>query len=170
MFNFVSIFTSTLLELYKSYSISTNDIEFLYDTTTLLNHLIYDRVPYHLETSPLICCGFYMIGTSIMKDLKLNIGLKWVNGYSVAGNCMFKVNNSNTRIRCEKCSKLTIKTPEQRCWRCSGVCIFTSEHISYLVLVFLLLALNRLMPAGKIISYTVIFLVVLYLWRCSKVI
>ena len=53
MFNFVSIFTSTLQELYKSYSISTNDIEFLYDTTTLLNYLFYDRVPYYLETSPL---------------------------------------------------------------------------------------------------------------------
>ena len=27
---------------------------------------------------------------------------------------MFKVNNRNTRIRCEICSKLTIKTPERR--------------------------------------------------------
>ena len=31
-----------------------------------------------------------------------------------AGNYMFKVNNRNTRARCEKCSKLTIKTPERR--------------------------------------------------------
>ena len=31
-----------------------------------------------------------------------------------AGNCMFKVNNRNTRTRCEICSKLTIKTPERR--------------------------------------------------------
>ena len=31
-----------------------------------------------------------------------------------AGNCMFKVNNRNTRARCEICSKLTIKTPERR--------------------------------------------------------
>ena len=31
-----------------------------------------------------------------------------------AGNYMFKVNNKNTRKRCEICSKLTIKTPEQR--------------------------------------------------------
>ena len=28
-----------------------------------------------------------------------------------AGNYMFKVNNRNTRARCEICSKLTIKTP-----------------------------------------------------------
>ena len=31
-----------------------------------------------------------------------------------AGNYMFKVNNRNTRTRCEICSKLTIKTPERR--------------------------------------------------------
>ena len=30
-----------------------------------------------------------------------------------ASNCMFKVNDRNTRIRCEICS-LTIKTPERR--------------------------------------------------------
>ena len=27
---------------------------------------------------------------------------------------MFKINNRNTRIKCEICSKLTIKTPERR--------------------------------------------------------
>ena len=31
-----------------------------------------------------------------------------------AGNYIFKVNNRNTRTRCEICSKLTIKTPERR--------------------------------------------------------
>ena len=31
----------------------------------------------------------------------------------MAGNYMFKVNNRNTRKRCEICSKLTTKTPEQ---------------------------------------------------------
>ena len=29
---------------------------------------------------------------------------------------LFKVNNRNTRTRCEICSKLTIKTPERRHW------------------------------------------------------
>ena len=33
---------------------------------------------------------------------------------------MFKINNKNTRTRCEICSKLTIKTPERRHWRRSG--------------------------------------------------
>ena len=56
-----------------------------------------------------------------------------------AGICMFKVNNRNTRKRCEICSNLTIKTPERRQWRRSGVFIVCFEHISHLVLVFLLL-------------------------------
>ena len=43
----------------------------------------------------------------------------------------------NTRTRCEICSKLTIKTPERRQWRRSGVFIVNFEHISHLVLVFL---------------------------------
>ena len=30
-----------------------------------------------------------------------------------AGIYLLKINNRNTRTRCKKCSKLTIKTPEQ---------------------------------------------------------
>ena len=56
-----------------------------------------------------------------------------------AGNYMFKVNNRNTRRRCEICSKLTIKVSERRQSRCSGVFIVNFKHISHLVLVFLLL-------------------------------
>ena len=59
------------------------------------------------------------------------------------GIYMFKVNNKNTRTRCEICSKLTVKTTERRKWRCSGVCIVNFEHISHLVLVFLLLTLSK---------------------------
>ena len=53
-----------------------------------------------------------------------------------------KVNNRNTRAMCEICSKLTIKIPERRKWRCSGIFIINSEHISHPVLVLLLLTLN----------------------------
>ena len=60
-----------------------------------------------------------------------------------AGNCMFKVNNRNTRTRYEICSNLTIKTPERCQWRRSGVFTVKFEHISYLLLVFLLLTLSR---------------------------
>ena len=56
---------------------------------------------------------------------------------------LLKVSNVNSRIRCEIRSKLTIKTPEQRQWGRSGVFIVNFEHISYVVLVFLLSTLSR---------------------------
>ena len=59
-----------------------------------------------------------------------------------AGIYLLKINNRNTRARCETCSEFTIKTPERRQWPRSGVFIVNFEHISYLVLVFLLLTLN----------------------------
>ena len=61
---------------------------------------------------------------------------------STAGVYLLKVNDRNTRTRCEICSKLTINTPERRQWSCSGVFIVNFEHISLLVLVILLLTLN----------------------------
>ena len=67
-----------------------------------------------------------------------------LNGFSQstipAGNYMFRVNNRNTRVRCEICSKLTIKTPERHR---SGVLIVNFEHISHPVLMLLLLTLSR---------------------------
>ena len=44
--------------------------------------------------------------------------------------------NRNTRTVCDIFSKLTVKIPEQRQRRRSGVFIFKFEHISHLVLVF----------------------------------
>ena len=55
---------------------------------------------------------------------------------------MFKVNNKNTITRCEIRSKLTIKIPELRDWHRSGIFIVNFEHISHLVLLFLLLTLS----------------------------
>ena len=55
---------------------------------------------------------------------------------------LLKANNRNTRTSCEICSKLTLNTPERFHWRRSGLFIVNFEHISYLVLVFLLLTLN----------------------------
>ena len=56
---------------------------------------------------------------------------------------LLKVDKRKARKRCEICSKLTIKTPERRHWGHSGVFIGNFEHISHLVLVFLLLTLSR---------------------------
>ena len=59
-----------------------------------------------------------------------------------AGIYLLKPNNRNTRTRGEICPKLTIKIPERRQWRRSGVFIVNFQHISRLLLVFLLLTLN----------------------------
>ena len=59
-----------------------------------------------------------------------------------AGIYLLKVNNRNTRTRCEIFSKLTKKIPERHHWHRSGIFIVNFEHISHLVLVFLLLTLN----------------------------
>ena len=65
-------------------------------------------------------------------------GLIFAVGPVSGGIYLLKVNNRNTKARCEICSKLIIKTLERRRWRCSGVFIVNFEHISHLVLVFLL--------------------------------
>ena len=49
---------------------------------------------------------------------------------------------------CEICSKLTIKIPEWRQWRRSGVFIVNFEQILYIFLVFLFLNLNKEIPVG----------------------
>ena len=54
-----------------------------------------------------------------------------------ANNYLFKVNNRNTRKRCEICSKLTIKRTERRHLRRSGVFIAKFEHISPFSSVFI---------------------------------
>ena len=77
-----------------------------------------------------------------------DIKIAWINPCKYihlfpAGNSMFKINNRNTRTRCEICSKLTIKIPEQHQLRRSSLLIVNFEHISRLVLVFLLLTLSK---------------------------
>ena len=72
-----------------------------------------------------------------------------------AGIDLLKVNNARTRF--EICSELTIKTMTSFC-----VFIVYFEHISDLVLMFLLLTLNMQLPAGngksrKSVSKTNIF-------------
>ena len=65
----------------------------------------------------------------------------------LAGIYFFKVNNGNARTMCEVCSKLSKKTP-QRERRRSGVFIVNFEQISNTVLKFILLTLNKQMPAA----------------------
>ena len=68
---------------------------------------------------------------------------------SPANIYLFKVNNRNTRKRCEISSKLTTKT--HQCF------IVNFEHTSYLFLVFLWFNCNRQMSAGSLLFIKVIF-------------
>ena len=77
----------------------------------------------------------YRRSLSFLANLLANVTLytlKTSENYP-ANIYLFKVNNRNTRKRCEICSKFTLKTP---------VFIANLEHISHLSLVFLLLTLN----------------------------
>ena len=65
--------------------------------------------------------------------------------------------------------KLTVKTPERHQWRRSGVFIVNSEHISNIILLFLLLTLNILLPAGPM-SQLRKFLLLRWNWKLSALI
>ena len=79
---------------------------------------------------------------------------------------LLKLNKRNIRTKCEICSKLVIKTPEQRQWR-SGIFIVNFEHILQLVLVSPLLTLNMELLAGMnpCASSAYIFGLVVYYMR-----
>ena len=63
------------------------------------------------------------------------------NDYVSVNINLIIVNNRNTRKRYEICSKLTLKTPQQRHCRRSGVFIVNFERISHLFLAFQLFQL-----------------------------
>ena len=64
------------------------------------------------------------------------------NGEIPVGIYLLRVNTRNTWARCEICSKLTITTPGRHQWRRSCDFIVNFEHVSHLLIVFLLLTLN----------------------------
>ena len=57
---------------------------------------------------------------------------------------LLKVNNANPRTMCKTCSKLTIKAPERRHWRRSGVFIVNFEQVLHTVLVFLVFDFEKI--------------------------
>ena len=74
-----------------------------------------------------------------------------LRSYPVPANIyLLRFNKINFRKRCEICSKLTIKTPERRHWRRSGVSIVNFEHIPHLFLLFLTLNFNKQLFTGMV--------------------
>ena len=84
-----------------------------------------------------------MIIKIIVKIMIIKGGCDFRRSTIPANIYLLKVNIRSTRTRCEICPKLTIKIPERRHWCRSGIFIVNFEHISHLVLVFILLTLNR---------------------------
>ena len=84
--------------------------------------------------------GKHFVGNTVVNHEKSYESSFWE--VIPASNYMFKVNNRNTRTKCEMCTNLTIKTPERLHWRRSVVFVIF-VHVSQLVLVFLLLTLSR---------------------------
>ena len=91
---------------------------------------------------------FLFIYTTEVSSYRKHIKQTTEASVILVGIYLLKVNKKNIRTRCEICSKLTIKIPERRHWRRSGVFSVSFEHILHLVLVFLLLTLNMKLPAG----------------------
>ena len=75
--------------------------------------------------------------------------VKSIRTKRTAHNYLFKVNNEITRTRYESCSKWTTKTLGQRQFSWSDIFIINFEHVSCLVLVFLLLTLNKYLSVGR---------------------
>ena len=74
----------------------------------------------------------------------------------------------NTRTRCEICSKFPIKTPERHQWCRSGVFIVNFEHISHLVLLFLLLTCNTCWVAEHVITDRVYTSLTSFSWNMTN--
>ena len=96
-----------------------------------------------------ICSKLICSSVSIANFEQVNDSWKGTFKDSTADIYLLKINNGNTKTMYEICPWLTLKTPEWRHCRRSGVFIATFEQISHIVLVFRLLTINKWMPAGS---------------------
>ena len=87
---------------------------------------------------------------------------------NLANIYLFKVNNRNTRKRCEICSKLTIKISERYHWHESGVFTVNFRYISHLFLLFLLLTLNMHLFAWMLQNLFVCLDFTLFAWMLQN--
>ena len=95
--------------LAKKHYLEKNDYQAL---CTQLATLIQEAIHFRLELQNK---GNAQNVAFLLGNSQFNL-LLWNSGCR-AGIFLLKVNNRNTRKRCEICSKLTIKIPERRQWR-----------------------------------------------------
>ena len=95
---------------------SSHEHQDAYKTSFLFNEPLKSYSSLYLATFSMksISHTFARFETTQAKLIELIFETFYKNLYNPAGIYLFKVNNRNTRTRCEICSKLTIKTPERR--------------------------------------------------------
>ena len=93
------------------------------------------------------CSSFTQIKSNYWSDLQWKLAKKQEDPFPT-GICLSTVNSGNTRAMREICSKLTIKIPERRQWRRSGVFFVKFEQIWRIALALLLSTLNKKKPRG----------------------
>ena len=114
-------------------------------TSKLLEVIVFSEMLLGNTVAVNILCQLLELFNILVKRKRSSMKVK----YSLPANTyLFKVNNRNNRKWCEICSNLAImiKKTEQNDITdlTSLLCFyFNSEHISYLVLVFLLSTLNK---------------------------
>ena len=135
------MFTSECLPNYVHVSLKKRNTALCLKSSKILSH--ESSIAHNLSSCSVIIIFFFLSAASTIHQSKF-VSVAYISFYftflihSPAGNYMFKVNNRNTRTRCEICSKLTIKTPQRRHMRHSGVFIVSFEHISHLSLAHIL--------------------------------
>ena len=125
----IILFISIIINLLKTFTKMTKLRKWFKNTTQLFYYCknYWEEWHFDFEFNWLSCLLYNFCSNSNL----------WANIY------LSKVNNRNTRKRCEILSKLTIKTQNWRQWYRSGAFIINFEHISHLFLVFLLLILKK---------------------------
>ena len=87
-------------------------------------------IRYGLER--VVCLEVRKVCNLILAKIEKQSSLPLLIFKNPAGIYLLKVNNRNTRARCEICSKLTIKTPERQ-WRRSGLFIVKTLNIFHIL-------------------------------------
>ena len=76
------------------------------------------------EESKFVACQFSPVQQGNVVPIDIENKFYWNYSFSgPTGNYLHKVNNKNNRAKCKICSKLTVKTLEQRHWHCCGAFI-----------------------------------------------
>ena len=84
---------------------------------TLFTQVLQDNQVFEVVSGKypcLICCMQQLYKQRIISRMISGEFCQIFHNIFPAVNYLFKINNVNTRAVCEICSKLTIKTPEQR--------------------------------------------------------